>query len=376
MRIAVNTRMLIDGKMEGIGYFTYETMKRIVVQHPEHEFIFIFDRKFDAEFIFSKNVTPVSLFPPARHPILWYLWHEWSLPNLFRKINPDLFISTDGYLSLSSNVPTVAVFHDLNFEHYPEDVPFFNRIYYRHYFKKYASRAIRIAAVSDFTKQDIVKTYNINPAKIDVVYNGVSEKFKPVSLEVANEVRGKITGGKPYFLFVGAMHQRKNIANLMRGFEEFKKTISSPIQLVLTGQKRWWTSEMEDVYQKMTFKDEVIFTGRVSEDDLLKITASAFAVTYVSYFEGFGIPLLEAMKCNVPLITSNITSMPEIAGDAALFCDPFSVDSIRDAMIRMYNDDELRFSLIEKGKQRQSFFSWDKTADDLWKCIEKTIEHG
>ena len=373
MRIAVNTRMLRPRKMEGIGYFTFETMQRITIKHPEHEFIFIFDRKFDPAFIFSDNIQPVIISPPARHPILWYIWYEWSLPQLFRKIRPEIFIGTDGYLSLNSKVPSIAVIHDLNFEHYPKDLPFFNRSFYRYYFPKYAEYARRIVAVSEFTKNDIVNSYHINPRKIDVVYNGAGENFKPIKEDAAIKIRERFSNGKPYFLFVGALHQRKNIANLLRAFDDFKKTVSSPLQLILTGQKRWWTKEMEDVYNAMSFKNEVIFTGRVSEDELQKITASAFALTYVSVFEGFGIPIIESMRCNVPVITSNVTSMPEIAGNAALFCDPFSCLSIRDAMLKMYNDSAFRNSLIEKGRIRQSYFSWQKSADELWKSIEKTI---
>lgn len=373
MRIAVNTRMLIRNKMEGIGYFTYETMKRMTAMHPEHEFVFLFDRPFDPSFIFSENIIPVSVFPPARHPFLWYLWHEWSLPPVFKKYNPDLFISTDGYLSLSSKTPTLAVFHDLNFEHFPDDLPFFNRHYYQHFFPKYAEKAKRIAAVSEFTKKDIVSKYHIDEKKIDVVYNGVSEKFNPASEEIIRQTHARFTNGNPYFLFVGALHQRKNIANLLRAFDKFKGSTSSPLRLVLTGQKRWWTEEMETVFNSMQFKDDIVFTGRVSEEDLIKLTASAFALTYVSIFEGFGIPIIEAMRCSIPVITSNVTSMPEVSGNAALLCDPFSVDSIADAMSKLYADPSLRNSLIARGNVRHQFFSWQKTAEELWKSVEKSI---
>jgi glycosyltransferase involved in cell wall biosynthesis len=365
--------MLIPGKMEGIGYFTLETMKLITTNHPEHDFLFIFDRPSNNEFIFSKNIQAHSVFPPARHPLLWYLWYEWSLPNLFKKTRPDLFISTDGYISLSSSVKTLAVIHDLNFEHYPKDLPLFNRLYYRYFFPKYAERSNRIAAVSEFTKNDIVKTYSIPASKIDVVYNGANENFKPVTEEIKLSIRKKFSSGHPYFLFVGALHQRKNIANLLRAFEEFKNTVSTPMKLLLIGQKRWWTKEMEEVYSGMKHREEVILTGRVSEDDLYAITASAFAVTYVSVFEGFGIPIVEAMKCNVPVITSNVTSMPEIAGDSALLCDPHSYHSISEAMVKLHADKALRNSFIEKGKHRQNFFSWEKSAEELWNCVEKLV---
>ena len=124
MKIAVNTRLLLKGKLEGIGWFTYQTLRRMTEAHPEHEFIFIFDRKYDNEFIFSKNVMPVVVSPPARHPILWLIWFEWSVNRVLRKYKPDLFLSTDGHLSLSTKTPSVAVIHDINFHHRPGDLPF------------------------------------------------------------------------------------------------------------------------------------------------------------------------------------------------------------------------------------------------------------
>ena len=373
MKIAVNTRMLLKGKMEGIGYFTYESFRRIVKAHPEHEFIFIFDRPYDESFIFSENITPVVASPPARHPLLWYLWYEHSLPRVFKKTKADLFIGTDGYLSVASKIKTLSVFHDINFEHYPEDVPFFNRLFYRHYFPIYAQTAARIAAVSEFTKNDVVEKYKIDARKIDIVYNGVSEQFNPLSAAEIIQVRNKFTQGQPYFLFVGSLHQRKNISNMLKAFDEYKKSASSPVKMVLAGAKRWWTDEMEKTLEQMQFKSDVIFTGRVSFDDLCKITSGALAMTYVSTFEGFGIPIIEAMRSGVPVITSNVTSMPEVAGNAALLCDPFSVSSIAESMMKIANDEQLRKTLIEAGLKRQNDFSWDKTAVQLWNSIEKTI---
>ena len=293
---------------------------------------------------------------------------------MFRKYKPDVFVATDGYLSLSSEIKTLAVFHDLNFEHYPKDLPFFNRAYYRHFFPRYAKNAKRIAAVSSFTKSDIVKTYHIDPTKIDVVYNGANEKFVPVNDSIKQEVRIKFSDGKPYFLFVGSLHQRKNIASLLKAFDQFCSAVNSDMQLVLAGQKRWWTTEMEDAYQSMSQKERVIFTGRMSEEDLYRVTASAFALTYVSVFEGFGIPIVEAMRCGVPVITSDTTAMPEIAGDAALLCNPFSVDSIAGAMQKIFSDDLLRNDLIKRGKERCKVFTWQSTAENLWRSILLTAD--
>lgn len=371
MRIAVNTRLLLPGKLDGIGWFTYHTLSRITRLHPEIEFIFFFDRKWSPEFIFGPNVTAVSLFPQARHPFLFYLWFEWAIPAALKKYKADLFLSPDGYLSLSTNTPQVAVIHDLNFEHYPQDLPFLSRNYYRHYFPKFALKAAQIATVSEFSRNDIVTTYGIASDKIDVVYNGVNEKFKPVSRDVKNSIQEKYSGGNPYFLFVGMLHQRKNIAGLLKAYEQFRKQSDQKINLIFVGHKKWWSDEMESVFSSMSFKQDVIFLGRQPIDELIKITGSALALMYVSSFEGFGVPILEAMRCGVPVIASNVTSMPEVSGDAAMLIDPFNISSITEAMIKISSDNAYASKLAALGIANSDRFSWDLTSRRLWKCIEK-----
>ena len=171
-------------------------------------------------------------------------------------------------------------------------------------------------------------------------------------------------------MFVGSLHPRKNLARLFTAFDIFKKENDNNIKLVIVGEKKWWTEPIKNAYEAMTHKDDVIFTGRLLAEDLHLVTASAMASVYVSYFEGFGIPIVEAFKCDTPVITSNVTSMPEVAADAALLVDPFDVNSIAEAMKKILNDD-VRQGLIEKGRIRRKDFSWDKAAEGWWKCIEK-----
>ncbi len=375
MKIIVNTRLLLKDKLEGLGWFTYETLKRITQQHPEHEFIFLFDRKFDEEFIFSDNITPVIVYPQARHPFLFYLWFEHSISKILKKIKPDLFLSPDGYLSLSTDIKSLPVIHDINFEHYPKDMPWLYSKYYRYFFPKFAKKATRIATVSDFSKQDIINLYGIAQDKIDVVYNGVNEIYRPISDSEKKETLKKYTNGSPYFVFVSSLHPRKNISNLFKAFELLKKDGCSEIKLLVVGAKKWWTSNTKNIYQQMKYKDDVIFCGRLLPAELNKVICSALAMTYVSYFEGFGIPILEAFRCNTPVITSNVSSMPEVAGDAALLIDPFSPYSICDAMKQIINDSSVRKKLIMKGQIREKQFSWQKTADKLWDSIEKTVNN-
>lgn len=374
MKIAVNTRLLLKDNLEGVGWFACETLKRITIAHPEHEFYFIFDRTFHRDFIFSSNVKPVVIPPQASHPFLYATWFDISIPYLFKKIKPDLFLSPDGYLSLRTSVKSLPVMHDLNFEHYPKDLPKLTQAYYHHFFPRFAKKASRIATVSEYSKNDIVQTYGIDAEKIDVVYNGANEIFEPVTEQRKIQTRSIYARGSDYFVFVGALHPRKNLANLFKAFDLFRKKTGLDTKLMIVGKKKWWTEDIQAAYKKMEFKKEVIFTGRLSTKELKNVIASSLALTYVSYFEGFGIPILEGMYCETPVITSNLTSMPEVGGDAVITVDPFSVESIADGMMAVAKDPALREKLIEKGRERRRKFTWDRTAERLWNSIEKTIE--
>lgn len=372
MRIAVNTRLLLKSKLEGIGWVAYETLHRIVKAHPEVEFYFIFDRQPDPMFLFADNVKPVVLFPQARHPFLFIWFFECSVTRALKKIKPDLFFSPDGYLSLRSKVPQVVQFHDLNFEHFPNDMPKIHLWHYKKFFPKFARKARRIVTVSEFSKQDIVDCYHVDPDKIDVAYNGVNEVFAPLPETESSAIRKKYSDGHPYFMFVGSLHPRKNLARLFTAFDRFKANNRNDIKLLIVGEKRWWTEPIQKAYDAMRCQDDVIFTGRLSADDLHLVTASALASIYVSYFEGFGIPILEAFRCDTPVITSNVTSMPEVAQDAALLVDPFNEDAIANAMEQVL-DENTRASLIAKGRERVKDFSWDHAAQTIWNSLMKSI---
>ncbi|MCK5846041.1 MAG: glycosyltransferase family 4 protein [Bacteroidales bacterium] len=374
MRIAVNTRLLLKDKLEGIGWFSYESLKRMTIAHPEHEFIFIFDRPYSEEFIFSDNVTPVVIAPQARHPLLYMIWFELSVTRILKKYKADVFLSTDGYLSLTTKVPSIAVLHDLNFEFYPKDMPKVDLWYYKYFFPKFARKAKRIITVSEYSKSDIHKLYGIDNDIIDVAYNGVKDDYFPVSDVVKVEVKKKYTAGEDYFVFVGALHPRKNLVGLFKAFDFYKNTNSGNAKLVIVGSKQWWTKPIRNAYEDMNFKGDVVFTGHLSSIELNRVLASAIALTYVSYFEGFGIPIVEAFKAETAVITSNVTSMPEVADDAAVLINPFDYKDIAAAMHKVESQSSFRNSLIEKGKERAKLFSWDNTAEVIWESIEKVYK--
>lgn len=373
-KIAVNTRFLLANRLEGIGRFSAETLRLITQQHPEHEFVFLFDRPYSNEFLFADNITPKVVYPPTRHPLLWYWWFEQSVPRALQQSGANIFVSLDGYCSLSASTPTLMVIHDLAFEHFPEQVPFLARHYYQYFSPKYAHRAERLVSVSEYTKNDIIQRYHISPNKIDIVYNGVSDRYAPISEQQKVIVKQKYSSGANYFLFVGAIHPRKNLANILRAFDQFKEqNPNCPDKMLIAGRKAWHSNEAFEVYETMKFKSEVLFVGHLQVHELSEIMAAATAVVYASLFEGFGIPIIEAMQCHTPVITANVSSMPEVAGDAALLVNPHKSTEIAQAMQQIYRNPSLQMQLIEKGKVQVQQFTWQKSANQLWAAIEKLL---
>lgn len=354
--------------MEGFGWYTYEVSKRLVELYPEHEFYFFFDRPYDKRFIFGSNVTPVVLNPPARHPILFYIWFEWSVKRALKKHKIDLFFSPDGYLSLGSDVRQVGVIHDLNFEHHPEDLPKSALNYLRKFFPKFANKADHIITVSDYSKQDLVSTYGISPEKVTAIWNGASDAFKPLPDDQQQEVRARYTDGKDYFLFVGALHPRKNLIRLVQAFEQFKKATNSKTKLLIVGELLWKNEQFRQAISPDNHS-EITFTGHLSLEELVRVTGAAKLLTFVPYFEGFGIPLVEAMKCGTPILSGNLTSLPEVAGNAAIYCNPFDVKDIADQLISLDSDQSRLEELSKLGLERSANFSWDTCAKEVAKVL-------
>lgn len=367
MNIAVTTRYLFKNNTTGVGWFTFETIRRLVEKHPEHNFYYLFDRPFDQKFITSNNIIPIHIRPKCYfHPIFYRLWYNICVPRVLKKHKIDLFFSTDGFLPLTIKIPSILTIHDLAFEHSPQFISDKMAKYFRKETPKYVKKASQIVTVSEYTKKDIFDTYHTNPDKITVVYNGRNQAFRPCTEEEKKITLKKYTNNTPFFIFIGTIHPRKNAKNQLLAYESFRK--NNPElnhKFVFVGKNWFWEEETQNIFDAMTFKKDVIFIGYISMEELTKLTAAATFLMYVSFFEGFGIPIIEAFAAETPVITSNTSSMPEIAGDAALIVDPYSVDEIEKAMATIVFDEEKRESLITKGNQRKELFSWEKTASLL-----------
>lgn len=370
MRIAVNTRFLLPDRLEGIGYFTQEVGRRLVEQRPNDEFLFLFDRPYDQRFLFGPNVSGKSVFPPARHPLLWYAWFEMSLPRVLRSWSADVFFSPDGYCSLRSATPTVMVSHDIAHRHYPEQIPGLVRRYYDHFVPRYLKRAERVVTVSDFVKGDIIRHYGLPEEKISVACNGVKEEFRTFSAEVKAATRKRYANGTPYFFYLGAVHPRKNVARLITAYDRYRESGGSPAKLLLGGRLAWQTEDTRLAHQRAVHREDIQFLGYVEAEALPQLLGAAKALVYPSLSEGFGVPVLEAFHAEVPVITSKVTSLPEVAGEAALLVDPKEVEDITAAMLRLDREPELSTTLVATGRHQRQHFSWDRAVKVVGAAID------
>ncbi len=374
MRIGINARVLLKGRMEGVARYIYEVTRRMVANNPEHEFVFFFDRPFDSQFIFADNVTAVQIGVPARLPILFKLWFEYSVHRALKKYNIDVFFSGDAYLSLRSKVPVVLVSHDLAYIHYPQHLPGHHLRYYKKYFPLFHKRANHIIAVSEATRADIVNQFGIPKSKISVGYNATPNGFEPVGDSTKVKIRETYSNGQPYFIYLGSLHPRKNIAKLIEAFSTYKAQDHTNHQLVIVGRPAWNFDQILKAYNNSNFKEQIHMYHDIKEE-AKQMLASAEALIYISTFEGFGIPILEGFSSGVPVITSNKSSMPEVAGDAAILVDPSSESEIVEAMRSIHSNTDLTRSLITKGHRRTKLFDWDQTAEVIFAALTEVSEN-
>jgi len=364
LKIAVNTRFLIPNKLEGIGTYTHQIMKRLVKIMPEVEFHFLFDRQWSEEYIYSENIIPHKLSPPARHPFLWYYWFEKSVTNWLKKNPVDIFLSLDSFMSLKTYTTTFLVVHDLAFEHFPEHVPFLVRKYYQTFFPKFTKKAEKIFAVSKFTKQDIISRYNIKENKISIAYCGVSEVYKPISEEEKIVVQNKVTNGNPYFICIGSLNPRKNIQRVVQAFNSFKKTQEKVnYKLLIVGAKGWKTNNIYNEIENSKYQKDIVLLGHIEPEKLSKYLASSLALIFPSLFEGFGLPIVEAYKCKVPVITSNVSSTKEIGENSAILVDPQNFNDIKNAMITIIENKFWNNNIVKDREKKLLKFDWHKTAN-------------
>ncbi len=356
--------------MEGIAVFNWEICRRMAKQHAEHEFYFFFDRKPSSAFIQLDNVTSVILRPQARHPLLWKYWFDTALTNALKKHEIDVFFSPEFYLSKTSSIPSVIVTHDLGFLHFPETYQQSHLDYFNKQVPLFLDKADHIIAVSEFTKQDIIKSYQIKQEKITIAGNACRSIFKQISGPEKKAVRKTIANGSPYHLYLGSIHPRKNVLRLVNAFNVFKEKTNHEHKLVLYGRWAFKNKQLKEAIGQSAFQKDILMYGD-ADITVEKVVASATCLVYPSLYEGFGIPILEAMACGVPVITSDKGAMKEVGGDAAIYINPESVEDIARAMEGQCLNKEVDKEKLLKNVLR---YSWDKSANQIYQSLLSVVK--
>ncbi len=373
MIIAINTGCLDKDEPGECGNYISEVLERITKSHSEHTFIFFMEESFQSQFIFPANVIPVITGPRKTTLANWFIWYNIKIPLLLRKYKVEVFLTTD-LCSLTTRVPQCLVLYDLSFLDFPSYVKKRYLSFYKRYTPKFLKKCKTAITLSEFSKVAAAKAYKLPQTKIDVAYAGVSLSSQPVSPEEGESTKQKYADDNEYFVYAGEINYRSNLINLLKAFSAFKKRQKSNMQLVITSEEKKIPGEFVTNLKSYKFRNEVKLLTNVTGEENAKIIASAYAMIYVPFYENFGTPLLKAMKCEVPVITTLTGVMPEFCGDAALYASPENFKEIAVKMMLLFKDEKLRKELIEKGRKQVQKFNWDNTASQVWSSIEKTMD--
>jgi glycosyltransferase involved in cell wall biosynthesis len=368
MRIAINARCLVQAEMDGCGYFFQEIFDELAKQQPQHTLLFLSDKQLPASFNLPLNSEAIVVKGSSKNAFSLRWWLDVKIPLALRKHKADIFVS-EGYCSLLTSVPQVLVLFHLGFVRLPK--LFANHdLFYKTRLKKFINKAKAVATVSEFSKQDISDYYKVAAEKIINVSAAARQGFQPAGWQQREAIKEQYTGGSEYFVVVGPVHPHKNLMNVLKAFSIFKKRQKTNLKLVIAGKVYDETTGKLTTYK---YKDEVKVIGYLQDDELSQLISAAYALIYPSMFEGFGMPIVEAMLCDVPVLTSNTSSMPEVAGDVALLFDPSKPEEIAEQMKLIFKDEQLRNTLIQRGRERVTMYSWEESAKRMWAAIEQAV---
>jgi len=371
MVIAVNTIFTTGGFFYGLHDFIVTSFSKLAQQFPQHQFVYFIDDYFEERNITSKNIIALKVTGASGSPIKLQYRLNYKIPALLKKHKADIFVNAGGCCSLRTKVPQCIIINDLSFLHHPD---FFRGSWLRFYKTKtlkFLQKAKTIITTSQFLKQEIVDHYKIANNKIDVAYFGINQHFKPVTWEEREAIQKKYTEGVEYFLYSGPIEPQKDLMQLLKAFSFFKKRQKSNMQLVLASASSVTDAELVKSLSSFKYKKEVHLLASPSVETLAAITASAYALVYISDYDGAAVSLTQAMQADVPIITNKNTAIKEICADAALYCNNNDFNDIADKMMLLFKDEDKRNQLIKKGKEQAGLYTWEMIKASLWMAIEK-----
>ena len=376
MLIGIDARFAVHNR-RGIGKYTLNLIQNLAEIDIKNEYILYIDID-DSNNVLPKkdNFKTKKIFPSN-----YFLWEQISLPIQVKRDGVDILHCTgntapillDRRIRLVSSIMDVMYLKD--YTELPRSASFYQRmgrLYRKAVVPRTVGRISMVLTISEFSKNDIMKHIPIfDNARVKVTYLAANEIFCQIDKTVAlKKVRDNFGIEGRYILTLGAVDPRKNTELVIKKFIELKNESNIKEKLLIVGIPNWKQTKFYDIVQESNFKKDVIFTDFVSEDDLMLLYNGASIFLYPSLYEGFGMPVLEAMSCGVPVITSNITSMPEIAGDAAILINPRNSKELKSSILTLLNDEKLRNELRKRGFQQAKKFSWKRMAEETLKVYQ------
>jgi glycosyltransferase involved in cell wall biosynthesis len=369
MRIGIDAR-LVYYSQAGIGQYILNLVKWLAQIDGANEYVLLQSRKDDTTIIEQANFRRVSLWTPSHHR-----FEQQVLPAEIARLGLDLLHSPDFVPPFRANCHTVITVHDLAFLLYPQ---FLTRESARYYgqIDQAVRRADHIIADSQSTRQDILDMLGAPPDKVSVVYLAANDIYRPIPLAQARQrVAEKFGLTGDFILFVSTIEPRKNLPTLLRACRQLLDAYKLEVGLAVVGVQGWLSGEIPSLVEELRLTDRVHFLGRAPDEDLLHLYNAATVMAHPAFYEGFGLPPLEAMACGTPVVVSNASSLPEVVGDSGLLVEPEDVEAWAVALWRVFADDALREELSQKALARSRCFSWERTARQTLHIYQQVVEN-
>ena len=376
MKVAVD--FTAAAQTAGIGRYTWSLVTALIAQCPADEFTLLTPRDSAGGWRRFDTLNSRYRHLPLSERALTRIWHRMRLPVYADLLagGADVFYAPDFALPPLLRAPGIITVHDLSYRLFPDSYPDSLRSYLETVVPRSVARARLVLADSEATQRDLIAAYDVDPAKVQVLYCGVDAVFQPQDAAAARkDVCARYGIHSPYFLSVGTIQPRKNIARIIAALRGVVEE-GLPHHLVHVGRPGWLHEPIFKAPHEHGVSDRVHFLTDVdSDEDLATLYSGATACVFPSIYEGFGIPVLEAMACGTPVITANVSSLPEVAGQAAILVDPTEVDAIGDALAKLATDEGMHATLSAAGRERAAMFTWERAATEL-RAHLASVAHG
>ncbi len=376
MHFAINAHLLspVGGyRQAGVSVYIEQLLRRLLPLAPDDRWTVYAPNGVAQRLDALPNAAVRESRLPTTNPIARIYWEQLVAPLLLLRDRPAALFCPLNVMPLLVRQPTVVTVHDLAFLRFPERFRPAKRRYLAALTRASVQRAAHVLTVSEFTRREVIDLLSVRPEKVTATPNGRDELMGPLPAEMVERFRAEQKLPQHFLLFVGTLEPRKNLTTLLRAYAQAREEIDIP--LIVAGGKGWLYEPIFALVDELNLREHVQFAGFLPREHLALWYNAATAFVYPSIYEGFGLPPLEALQCGTPVVTSNVSSLPEVVGDAALTVDPSDIGALAAALIRVATDTRLRAELRERGPLQAKQFSWDRTATATLAALRVAAQH-